>query len=182
MNLASARAAFFFGRFGSSSTGLHQSVIGGVGGVVLHHVEDEPFLDGLPHGVEMKRLRLPVRARAPEQLQRLPFGRRGEGEEAQVRLPPARLHHLVQTVFPIRFFLVVLRLRCRTEDGFQLPRRLAGLAGVRLVHDDCITSLGDFRLPASPAAFLFRRSLSPGSPRQPHEEPAQHERKFLQAW
>ena len=133
--------------------GLHQPVIGGVGGVVLHHVENETLLDGLPHGVEVKRLRQSARALAPEQLQRLALGRGGEGEEAQVRLLPARLHHLVQPVFPIRFFLVVLGLGRRAENRLQLPRRLAALAGMRLVHDDGVTSLRDLRLPLAASAF-----------------------------
>ena len=160
---------------------LHQPVIGRVGGVVLHHVEDETFLDGLPHGVEVKRLRQPVRALAPEQLQRLALRRGGEGEEAQVRLPPARLHDLIQPIFPIRLFLAVLRLGRCAENRLQLARRLAGLAGVRFVHDD--RHSGAWRSPPPtpwPARFFLGGRLLLAFRAGGMEQPAQHERKLLQ--
>lgn len=124
---------------------FHQPTMDGVGHVVLRHAEDESFLHRLPHRVEMKHLGQSTRALASEEFQRLALGRGSEGEEARVRLLPARLHHLIQTVFPIRFALRVLGVECCAENGLQLPRHLAALAGVRLVHDDRITARGDFR-------------------------------------
>ena len=97
---------------------LHQPVVGGVGGVVRQHVEDEALLDRLPHAVEVEGLGHAARARPPEQLQRLALGRGGEGEEAQVRLPPARLHHLVQPVFPVGLAFVVVCRRRRPRIAF----------------------------------------------------------------
>ena len=48
---------------------------------------------------------VPSGSGSPEQLQRLALGRGGEGEETQVGLPPARVHDLVQPVFPVRLAL-----------------------------------------------------------------------------
>ena len=42
-----------------------------VGRVVLQHVEDEAFLDGLAHRIHVERLRQAVRPGPAEQLQRL---------------------------------------------------------------------------------------------------------------
>ena len=54
---------------------LHQPVVGGVGRVVLQHVEDEAFLDGLPHAVEVKRLRqCRLRPGRPNSSSVLPLG------------------------------------------------------------------------------------------------------------
>ena len=58
-----------------------------VGRVVLQHVEDEAFLDGLPHRIDVERRGQVVRSgglagvrAAAEQLQRLGLGRGGEGD------------------------------------------------------------------------------------------------------
>ena len=102
----------------------------------------KPLLDGLPHDVEVERLRLAVRVLAPEDLQRLVFRRGGEGEEAEVRLLAALGHRLQD------FFLVVgavpwLRpsslafslIAVAGQHPLQFGGGLAGLRAVGLVHD-----------------------------------------------
>ena len=59
--------------------------------------------------------RLAVRTGAPEQFQRLALRRGGEREETQVRLPAARLHHLIEAVFKIGLLAVV---RLDPQDRF----------------------------------------------------------------
>ena len=80
--------------------GLEQLEVGRVGRVVLQHVEDERFLDRLPHGVAVRRL--PI---AAEDGEGLVLGRRGEGEEAQVRLPAALGHAAEQLLHVLEAFL-----------------------------------------------------------------------------
>ena len=69
-NRASAWAALLLARpAGSSSTALHQPVVGLVGRVVLQHVEDEALLDRLPHrcrgGTAAACRRVPARRTPP---------------------------------------------------------------------------------------------------------------------
>ena len=80
-----------------------------------------------------------------EQLERPALRRRGEGEEREVRLAAARGHGGRERVLRIerrrrRLGLLgerQLRLdRSRAEGGLQILRGLAGLARMRLVHDD----------------------------------------------
>lgn len=66
--------------------------------VVLQYVEDELLLDGLLHTVNMEGFGQPGLTFPPEHLDRLGFGRRGEGEEADVfrlgagpRIKPVRV-------------------------------------------------------------------------------------------
>ena len=95
---------------------LHQSVIGFVRSVILEHVENEAFLDRLPHAVEMKRFRFTRRASPTEKFQCLSLRRRGEGEETKVWLSAARLHDLIENVFPIRFIFSVGCLNLRAQN------------------------------------------------------------------
>ncbi len=48
--------------------GVHQAIVGLVGGVALEHVEDEALLDGLAHAVDVERVRLAVGAEPAEDL------------------------------------------------------------------------------------------------------------------
>ena len=128
----------------------------------------------------MERLGQSARAGSAEKLQRLPLRRCGECEEAQVRLTPARLDHLVQPVFPIGIFFSILRLRRRAEDGLHFHRRIARLAGMRLIHDDRIPSLGNLGLPFLRLFLLLRRRLLLALRTGGVEQTAQHERKLLQ--
>ena len=66
---------------------LDQLVIGLIGDVVLQHVLDKAFLDGLTHGVAVEGLAAPA-----ENGQGLMLGRGGEGEKAHVRLAAALGH------------------------------------------------------------------------------------------
>ena len=79
---------------------------GAVGGVVLQHIEDETFLDGLAHGVQVERLGLVVGARrqcrigrATEQLQGLGLGRGGKGVVADALVGRTGGHGGVQQLF-----------------------------------------------------------------------------------
>ena len=89
---------------------FNQPVVRLVGRVVLEHIEDEAFLDGLPHAVEMERLGFAVRSRPAENLQRLVLRRGREGEEADIGLLPS-LGHGLEDFFLIvgQAFLAVLR-------------------------------------------------------------------------
>jgi hypothetical protein len=71
---------------------LQQAPIRLVGGVAGQNVEDEAFLDGLAHAVEVERAELPVRALDAEQLQGLRLRRGREGERGEVRQPSPLLH------------------------------------------------------------------------------------------
>ena len=77
-----------------------------VGRVVLQHVEDELLLDGLPHGIDVKRRGQVVRRRLArrigaraEQLHRLVLRRGGEGHEGDAAIVGARRHLRRQDVF-----------------------------------------------------------------------------------
>ena len=56
MNRASASAAFLRSTLRIVLACFEQFEIGGVGRVILQHVQDEIFLDGLAHGVSVERL------------------------------------------------------------------------------------------------------------------------------
>ena len=106
-----------------------------VAGVVLQHVEDEAFLDGLAHRVHMEGLRHPVGfCLAAEQLQRLGLGRGGERDVGEARRTATRLHLRGEQRLGVHLAAV---LQCRPFLGrqqlLQLGRRLAGLRAVRLV-------------------------------------------------
>ena len=100
------------------------------------HVEDEPFLDGLTHGVAVHGL-----AVAAEHGKGLVLRRGGEGEEAQVRLPAALGHAAKQRlhVFPA-FLGGTLRgffpQPFAAQHSLEVGGGLAALRAVRLVHDD----------------------------------------------
>jgi hypothetical protein len=72
---------------------------------VLQHVEDERFLDRLPHGVAVLRLSI-----AAKDGQGLVLGRRREGEEAQVRLLAALGHANEQLLHVLGAFFCRLPL------------------------------------------------------------------------
>ena len=116
---------------------LEQPVVGGVGGVVAQHVEDEPLLDRLPHGVAVGGL-----AAASEHLERLVLRRRRKGKEAQVGLPTALGHAEEQRLHVLAFQALFrgagARLRAQflaAEHLLERGRRFASLRAVRLVDD-----------------------------------------------
>ena len=74
------------------ANGLFDVPVRLIGDVVGEHVEDEAFLDGLAHRVQVERLVLAGGGvEPPELLQHPALWRRGEGEEADVALLPPRL-------------------------------------------------------------------------------------------
>ena len=106
------------------------------------HVEDEPFLDGLTHGVTMHRI-----AVAAEHGKGLVLRRGSEGEEAQVRLPAALGHAAEQLLHVFPAFLG--RALCgffpqplAAQHFLEIGGGLAALRAVRLVDDDGASSGG----------------------------------------
>ena len=130
-------------------------------GVAAQYVQNELLLDGLAHGIHMKRRRCAVRTDAPKQLQRLGLGRGREGVVRHVGRALARRHPLVQDVL-LRQLRVLLRccnglvvatrfgqlcacrrwLPRRGQHLAQLYRALARLAGMRLVQNQGKASIG----------------------------------------
>ena len=111
---------------------LHWDVVG-------QHVQDEPLLDGLLHGVAVERP-VPdhgaVGHRLAEELERLVLRRRGEREVAGVGQHAPRLEDAVDPVLG-RLLLVGLRLRVwHTEGAVHARRRTPALPRVRLVDED----------------------------------------------
>ena len=119
--------------------GLHQPVVAVHGGVRPEHVQDEPLLDSLLHGVavegEMPDLAVALRERVAEHLQRLVLRGGGEGEVAGVRKELAPLHDAVDAV--LEGLLFVRLGPALPEHPGDRGRRAPALAGVRLVNDDC---------------------------------------------
>src|SRR5690606_15403617 len=107
--------------------------------VMLQHVEDETFLDGLAHRIQVERPRLPVGASHAKPLER-DIARSGrEGEKAYVRLrtsPPLVLHNHILDVFAAGRFsserngnrlcgLVRMSALQRVENGSEVAMCLA---------------------------------------------------------
>src|SRR5690606_27923315 len=98
---------------------------------MLQHVEDETFLDGLAHRIQVERPRLPVGASHAKPLER-DIARSGrEGEKAYVRLrtsPPLVLQNHILDVFAAGRF--------SSESNGQRLCALARLTAVRLIDND----------------------------------------------
>ena len=108
----------------------------------------------------MKGFRFSGCAGAAKKLKCFSFRRRSEGEETQVWLAPARLHHLVENVFLIRFVFAIRRLNLRAENCFKLACGLTGLTGVGFIDNHCVFSTRDRLLPlACGFLFIFGRVL-----------------------
>ena len=121
---------------------LQQAPVGLVGRVAREHVEDEPLLDRLAHGVAVEGLELPVGAFPAEELQGLGLRGGREGERREVRLPPAAADLLDDPVldlllrgFGARFLPLGLLQAPRREHRLEALRALAGLRRMRLVDD-----------------------------------------------
>ena len=116
---------------------LGEPVVAGHRRVVGQHVQDEPLLDRLLHGVAVEGVMpdraVRLRVRGPEDLQRLVLGRGREREVAGVGQQLARLHHAVDPVLVGLLLAYLARFRQRLRHG---RAGAAALAGVRLVDDD----------------------------------------------
>ena len=114
---------------------LHQLVVAVDRRVVLEHVEDEAFLDGLLHRVAVERPVLDLAAvgiRLAENLQRLVLRRGGEGEVARVRSASCAasmiavdrvLDRLVVLFAPSSDSASFMRRRRSCRPGWNAPRR-----------------------------------------------------------
>ena len=105
--------------------------------VVGEHVEDEPLLDRLLHGVAVEGVvpdcAIGLWGWGTEDFQRLVLGGGGEGEVAGVGEQLARLHQAIDPVLEGFFLLFCTCLgECLRHGG----TRAAALAGVGLVDDD----------------------------------------------
>ena len=94
------------GVLGNLETGL-------VGGVVLQHIQDEAFLNSLPHGVNVEGVEGAVRILLPEHLQGLVLRRGGKGKEAQVLVLAVGDHLPHQTVLCVLQLVLGLALQLR---------------------------------------------------------------------
>ena len=148
---------------------LEQPEVRPVRGVVLQHVEDELFLDGLPHGVAVRRP--PLAAKDGE---RLVLGRGREGEEAQIRLL-ATLGHTSEELFQVFAPFVGRTLPSSftklfaSQHPLQVRGRLSSLGAVRLVNNDGAAPGGE-RARAGRPALLGH-----------FEQPARDEGKLLES-
>ena len=103
--------------------------------VVLQDVEDEAFLDRLPHRIDVKGFRLVRVTRrlvgvgaAAEDFQCLGLRRRGEGDIGDARLAGAGRHLRGENVFRADLAAVLQRFQfVRRQHGLELRRRLARL-------------------------------------------------------
>ena len=120
--------------------------------VVLQHIEYEPFLDGLSHGIHVKRhgqvvLRRLARwigARA-EQLQSLVLGRRSERDERDAAVVGARGHLRGEDVFGTHLTAVIELLHLLGgQYGLELRRGFARLRTVRFIgnHSESLGRCG----------------------------------------
>ena len=116
---------------------LGKPVVAGHRRVVGQHVEDEPLLDRLLHGVAVEGMMpdaaVRLQVRGAEDLQRLVLGRGREREVAGVVQQLARLHHAVD---PVLVGLLIAHLACFRQRLRHGRAGAAALAGVRLVDDD----------------------------------------------
>ena len=61
--------------------GFNDLKAGVIGHIVLEHIQNKAFLNGLPHTVNVERMKAAVLIFRAEQFQRLVLGRCGKGKE-----------------------------------------------------------------------------------------------------
>ena len=114
-------------------------------GVVLQHIQNKTFLNGLPHGVNVERVERAVRIFFPKHLQRFILWRSSEGEETQVFVLAVGDHLPHKPILGIFQFILRLALQLRIllegimgirQGHFQLHGALPCLTAVGLVHND----------------------------------------------
>ena len=87
------------GQVGVVRDGLGNLEAGGIGHVVLQHIQNEPFLNGLPHTVNVERVVAAVRVLGAEQFQRGGFWGGGTDNQKPSSIPylakriPKHKHH-----------------------------------------------------------------------------------------
>ena len=116
----------------------------------MQHIQNEPFLNGLPHTVNVEGVVAAVRVLGAEQFQRGGFWGGGKGKEGQVLVPPVGgqlLHQSILRVdlvlrFAFQLGIFPQRVLGVGKGDFQLQSRGAGLGGVRFVDDNSIVLPG----------------------------------------
>ena len=83
-----------------------QLIEGIISGVVLEHIQNKAFLDGLLHGVDMERLTLSLGVQSTEQLNRCGLGRGGERKHGNIGLFAVATDLVSDHIFDIADFLV----------------------------------------------------------------------------
>ena len=125
--------------------GLGDLVVHVVGHVVLQHIQNKAFLDGLPHGVHMEWMVFAVFIPLAEHLQRFVLWGSGKGEEGQIlvnTLSGQFIQQLVLIVLALGLLLILLlgvllqNSLSISQRPFQFAGGVAGLGRMSLVHDD----------------------------------------------
>ena len=110
--------------------GLGNFEAGMVGHVVLQHIHDEAFLNGLLHGIDMERIEASVHILGAEHFQRLRLGRGGKGKKAQVLVLAMHQHFLQQLVLTVDFILgLAFDFGIFAQGGFGIGQSGFELAG-----------------------------------------------------
>ena len=109
------------GQVGVVRDGLGDLEAGGIGHVILQYIQNEPFLNGLPHTVNVEGVVAAIRVLGAEQFQRGGFWGGGKGKEGQVLVPPVGGQFLHQ-----RILRVDLVLRFALQLGI-FPQRVLGV-------------------------------------------------------
>ena len=99
--------------------------------IVLQHIQNKAFLNGLLHGIHMEGLTLALAIQPPKQHDRGWFGCSGEREDGYVGLLTVTADLIGNHVFRIREFLLASAKRLRN-----CCHVLTGGRGMRLVDDD----------------------------------------------
>ena len=87
----------------------------------MQHIQNEPFLNGLPHTVNVERVVATVRVLGAKQFQRGGFWGGGKGKEGQVLVPPVGGQFLHQCILRVN-----LVLRFALQLGI-FPQRILGV-------------------------------------------------------
>ena len=125
--------------------GLGNLVVHVIGHVVLQHIQNKAFLDGLPHGIHMEGMIFAILIPLAKHLQRFVLGGGRKGEEGQVFMNPLGsqfIQQLVLIVLALGFLLVLLfgvllqNFLGIGQRPFQLAGSVAGLGGMGLVHNN----------------------------------------------
>ena len=121
---------------------------GVVGHVVLEDIQDEFFLDGLTHRINVEGTETAILLLRSEHFQCGSFRRSGKGKKGEVLVPAVRHHLMEELVLRVKFLLCFsfhlgilpqgfLRI---SESRLELHSRKPRLRRMGLVHDDGIVS------------------------------------------
>ena len=125
--------------------GLGDLVVHIVGHVVLQHIQNKAFLDGLPHRIHMEGVVFAALIPLAEHLQRFIFWGSRKGEEGQIfvdTLSGQFIQQLVLIVLALGLLLILLfgvllqNFLGIGQRPLQFTSGITGLGGMGLVHND----------------------------------------------